>query len=613
MARPRSPVSESHPEVAQFWMGNAEESDTRTPDDFGIRARLLCRWWCGKEGHSQFTAPPYQFDLGFRCPTCADEVAAEHNRRLRLPVAQVPELVAAWRDPRPYEGLTVNDVAVGVAEMQTGQAYSLRCPNNHKIDSVVRRFLFDGCPYCRGKATRQSSPSIAEADPEIAVTWHPARNGARTPANTPINHSGALWWKSVQCCGYEWQATIAERTLGRRPQRGRGSYYCPQCKSVFGSLAWLDPETASEWHEDNAATPWHLKPTSKQAAMPVRWRCSENPRHVWDASVSARWNGGQCPQCATSGTSRVEKRFLESAQRADPTSTPSSLGGWRVDVLVPSLRLVIEYDGSYWHQDKHDLDRRKTRDLVAAGYLVARVRENDLPHLGGLEDEPRVHQTSFRFDFGSVADTVMDLLSWAAGYRGVEVPVADQPTTLPTSGTSPPLTESGDQPPAPQLWRPPVATTQTCSERSCTETAVFKTRSKPTWCLAHIDEIYRTAGLERLEAFGHPESYVLTRCAACGCEAHYRFSYILDLNARGESTCRACHWAYWAVQYADSAEILGTESATVEAAQARAEQNGFDYIGPCVGLASHRTRCRSCGKISVGRISDMGWSCNSCR
>lgn len=141
----------------------------------------------------------------------------------------------------------------------------------------------------------------------------------------------------------------------------------------------------------------------------------------------------------------------------------------------------------------------------------------------------------------------------------------------------------------------------------------YSAQTKPTWCLAHVDEIYRTAGLERIEEFGHPVSYVLTRCLRCSCEAHYRFNYILELNDRYEAACRACYWASWSTPFGPIATNDVAAAALIATARERAEQNGFDYLGPCLALASHRTRCRRCGKIIANRVSDMGWGCATCR
>jgi hypothetical protein len=64
---------------------------------------------------------------------------------------------------------------------------------------------------------------------------------------------------------------------------------------------------------------------------------------------------------------------------------------WTVDILIEDAGdgrpLVIEYDGAYWHSAaaKEAVDMAKTRDLLAAGYRVVRLRETPLEGLG-IED-----------------------------------------------------------------------------------------------------------------------------------------------------------------------------------------------------------------------------------
>ena len=125
------------------------------------------------------------------------------------------------------------------------------------------------------------------------------------------------------------KVTVAERVLGRRPQAGRGHYYCPRCHSVFGSLAWLDPELAAEWHEDNDLTPPGTSSRSRAGSV-VKWRCAANPEHLWEAAVSDRSAGRLCPHCSTAGTSQIEKAFLAAAQVHDPEASQhaSGAGGW---------------------------------------------------------------------------------------------------------------------------------------------------------------------------------------------------------------------------------------------------------------------------------------------
>ncbi len=55
-------------------------------------------------------------------------------------------------------------------------------------------------------------------------------------------------------------------------------------------------------------------------------------------------------------------------------------GAWRVDALVPDLRLVVEADGRAWHTRVEDFDRDRRRDAeaAAAGYLTLRFTWHQL-------------------------------------------------------------------------------------------------------------------------------------------------------------------------------------------------------------------------------------------
>ena len=57
----------------------------------------------------------------------------------------------------------------------------------------------------------------------------------------------------------------------------------------------------------------------------------------------------------------------------------------RADIVIPALRLVVEYDGSYYHARKAQADRKQTASLESVGWTVLRVREEPLPALGGHE------------------------------------------------------------------------------------------------------------------------------------------------------------------------------------------------------------------------------------
>lgn len=62
---------------------------------------------------------------------------------------------------------------------------------------------------------------------------------------------------------------------------------------------------------------------------------------------------------------------------------------WYVDIAVDrgtSAPLLIEYDGSFWHKDKYDVDTRKSTALLELGALLVRLREAPLGGLGIAHD-----------------------------------------------------------------------------------------------------------------------------------------------------------------------------------------------------------------------------------
>ena len=56
----------------------------------------------------------------------------------------------------------------------------------------------------------------------------------------------------------------------------------------------------------------------------------------------------------------------------------ADVAGHVVDFLVPHMRLVLEYDGSWWHAHRGERDAAKDAALEAAGYRVARLTEKTL-------------------------------------------------------------------------------------------------------------------------------------------------------------------------------------------------------------------------------------------
>ena len=54
--------------------------------------------------------------------------------------------------------------------------------------------------------------------------------------------------------------------------------------------------------------------------------------------------------------------------------------GYELDVYIPAKRIAIEYDGSYWHRHKTEMDLEKNSKCKKDGIKLYRIREG-LPSL----------------------------------------------------------------------------------------------------------------------------------------------------------------------------------------------------------------------------------------
>lgn len=146
--------------------------------------------------------------------------------------------------------------------------------------------------------------------------------------------------------------------------------------------------------------------------------------------------------------------------------------------------------------------------------------------------------------------------------------------------------------------------------KSCLNAAAFRTRSKPAYCGAHIQTIFRQAGVELIEQFAKPTIAVLTRCLECGVEAHYRFEYVA--NNSGAPVCRACSWRNWAVMARATSGAV-PRVISMDEARLHAERSGYEYIRPLTQPSlthdPHLTRCPNCGKIEAQRLADISFLC----
>ena len=140
----------------------------------------------------------------------------------------------------------------------------------------------------------RAEDSVAYLRPDVAATWHPARNALAATEVRPTSLR-KVWWRCEH--GHEFQQVVRDRL----------AYGCPYCRGALptatNNLAAACPELAREWHRSlNGTGPEDVVPGSRAR---VWWACARCG-HVWRAQIALRTRRGTgCPECARAAATRT--------------------------------------------------------------------------------------------------------------------------------------------------------------------------------------------------------------------------------------------------------------------------------------------------------------------
>lgn len=249
-----------------------------------------------------------------------------------------------------------------------------KCNNNHEWQATINsRNNGRGCPYCSNKKVLKGYNDLQTVNPILANDWDYEKNGQLKPIDVLSNSHKKVSWKCNN--GHSWESTIADRN------NGNGCPYCSGRYAIKGrnDLLTVNPTLASEWnHEKNKElTPNDVLPNSDKK---VWWKC--NKGHEWQATVGHRSNGRGCPICDSERkTSMPEFTIVYYLKKYGLEAIHSYKAlGYELDIYIPSKKIAIEYDGSFWHKNRLKNDLEKNLKCKKDGIKLYRLREG-LPSL----------------------------------------------------------------------------------------------------------------------------------------------------------------------------------------------------------------------------------------
>lgn len=281
-----------------------------------------------------------------------------------------PKLVMEWH-PTKNGSLKPCDVTNG-----SNKKVWWKCPKgeDHEWQAVIaNRAKGIGCPICSNQKVVKSN-SFGTVNSQLAKEWHSTKNKELTPFDVLPNSKTKVWWQCSKNSKHQWQSNLNNRS------NGKGCPICCNQKLVrSNSLGSINRKLSKEWHttKNGKLTPYDVTPFT---AKKVWWKCTKGDDHEWQATINHRSNGTACPKC-NPATSIPELRIFTELKTIFPSIQHRAiLKGSEVDIYIPELKVGIEYDGVYWHKEKHKKDQDKYLNLESSMLLI-RVREEGLPSI----------------------------------------------------------------------------------------------------------------------------------------------------------------------------------------------------------------------------------------
>lgn len=219
------------------------------------------------------------------------------------------------------------------------------------------------CPYLSGRAVWTGFNDIATINHDIAVQWHPTKNGNLKPTQVTANSSKKVWWllpyddpDTGKHFDFEWRTSVAKRNNGNG---------CPYLSGQavwvgFNDLVTINPELATQWHPTKNG---NLKPnqfisgSTKKVWWLLRYDDIKTGRHFefeWKAEIRNRNNGSGCPYLITYKGEEYIKQYLQknnivfNVQQKFSDLFGTGNGQLSYDFSIPNEKygyVLIEYNG----------------------------------------------------------------------------------------------------------------------------------------------------------------------------------------------------------------------------------------------------------------------------
>ncbi len=244
------------------------------------------------------------------------------------------------------------------------------CSNGHSYDQTPNKKSHGRkCPYCTPGSKKVSiEKSILKKKSELAKLWHPTKNGKLKPSEVNAGSRKTCWFLCKK--GHEFKISPKEK----------GYYFtCPYCSghkiTWDNNLEYLYPDIVSQWHPTkNKKKPNLVSPGSHHKAW---WICKKN--HILKIPIRYKVkNPSACPKCYSQISKVQLKVYSELKFIFKDIKIKEIINKTEIDIYIPTKKLALEYDGSFFHKKNLDRDKKKNKYLKTLSIDLIRIREKPL-------------------------------------------------------------------------------------------------------------------------------------------------------------------------------------------------------------------------------------------
>lgn len=288
--------SEACPDLVKQW--HPTMNGRLRPDDFLPFSNKLAWWKCPVSEDHVWQARFADRTRGYGCGYCQGLRVCLSN----CLATTHPELASAWH-PTKNGDLTPQDVVAG-SNRRVWWMCSVAQDHEWLASIHTRTHYGHGCPCCSGRKAVASN-CLATTHPQLALQWHPTKNGDLTPFDVYAGSHKVVWWLCPIAADHEWATAIRIRA-----DRDHGCLCCCGKKVVRSNcLAATHPELAAQWHHarNGSLTPYDI---GHGMHKNVWWVCDNG--HEYRSLIFNRASHNQaCPYCSESKGEKLIAAILD--------------------------------------------------------------------------------------------------------------------------------------------------------------------------------------------------------------------------------------------------------------------------------------------------------------